>query len=88
MEPDVTLCDDPCTGLDTICTAKVEEAMMMLKERYTIILVTNHTTQAARVGDKTAFFLMGELIEIGDTDRIFTSPADERTDGYISGRFG
>jgi phosphate transport system ATP-binding protein len=88
VEPEVLLFDEPCSGLDPISTAKVEEAMVELKKKYTIILVTNNTKQAARVGDRTAFFLMGELIEIGATERIFTSPSDERTEGYISGRFG
>jgi len=88
VEPEVILFDEPCSGLDPISTAKVEEAMIELKKKYTIILVTNNTKQAARVGDRTAFFLMGELIEIDKTDKIFTSPSDERTEGYISGRFG
>lgn len=88
VEPDVILFDEPCSGLDPISTAKVEEAMLKLKEKYTIILVTNNTKQAARVGERTAFFLGGELIEMGKTEKVFTSPADERTEGYISGRFG
>lgn len=88
VEPEVILYDEPCSGLDPISTAKVEEAMLKLKEKYTIILVTNNVKQAARVGDRTAFFLNGELIEIDDTDKIFTAPSDERTDGYIGGKFG
>jgi len=88
VEPEVILFDEPCSGLDPISTAKVEEAMLKLKEQYTIILVTNNVKQAARVGDTTAFFLMGELIEIGKTDKIFTVPSDNRTDGYIRGKFG
>ena len=88
VEPEVILFDEPCSGLDPISTAKVEEAMVELKKQYTIILVTNNTKQAARVADRTAFFLMGELIEIDKTHRIFTAPSDSRTDGYISGRFG
>lgn len=88
VEPEVILFDEPCSGLDPISTAKVEAAMMELKRQYTIVLVTNNTKQAARVGDRTAFFLMGELIEIDRTDKVFTSPSDERTEGYISGRFG
>lgn len=88
VEPEVILFDEPCSGLDPISTAKVEEAMVELKKQYTIILVTNNTKQASRVADRTAFFLMGELIEIDRTDRIFTAPSDSRTDGYISGRFG
>ncbi|MBU0633522.1 MAG: phosphate ABC transporter ATP-binding protein PstB [Candidatus Omnitrophota bacterium] len=88
VEPEVILFDEPCSGLDPISTAKVEEAMIELKKKYTIILVTNNTKQAARVGDRTAFFLMGDLIEIDRTDKIFTSPSDARTEGYILGRFG
>lgn len=88
LEPDVVLFDEPCSALDPISTAKVEEAMLKLKKEYTIVLVTNNTKQAARVGDKTAFFLMGELIEIDETGKIFTAPKDKRTEDYISGRFG
>lgn len=88
IEPEVILFDEPCSGLDPISTAKVEEAMVKLKEKYTIVLVTNNVKQAARVGDRTAFFLNGELIEIDITDKIFTAPADKRTDGYIRGKFG
>ena len=88
VEPDVILFDEPCSGLDPISTAKVEEAMLILKKHYTIVLVTNNVKQAARVGDKTAFFLNGELIEIDKTDKIFTAPADKRTDDYIRGKFG
>jgi phosphate transport system ATP-binding protein len=86
--PEVILFDEPCSGLDPISTAKVEDAMIKLKEKYTIVLVTNNVKQAARVGDKTAFFLSGELIEIDKTDKIFTAPQDKRTDGYIRGKFG
>jgi phosphate transport system ATP-binding protein len=86
--PEVILFDEPCSGLDPISTAKVEDTMIKLKERYTIILVTNNVKQAARVGDRTAFFLSGELIEIDKTDKIFTAPLDKRTDGYIRGKFG
>lgn len=88
VEPEVILFDEPCSGLDPISTAKVEDAMIKLKEKYTIVLVTNNVKQAARVGDRTAFFLSGELIEIDKTDKIFTAPADKRTDGYIRGKFG
>ena len=88
VEPEVILFDEPCSGLDPISTAKVEEAMLQLKSRYTIVLVTNNTKQAARVSDRTAFFLMGELVEIDKTDKIFTAPADTRTSDYIEGRFG
>lgn len=88
IEPEVLLFDEPCSGLDPISTAKVEEAMMKLKEHYTIVLVTNNVKQAARVSSRTAFFLMGELIEIGDTRQIFITPSDKRTEDYISGKFG
>jgi len=88
VEPDVILFDEPCSGLDPISTAKVEDAMVKLKEKYTIVLVTNNVKQAARVGDRTAFFLNGELIELDKTDKIFTAPKDKRTDGYIRGKFG
>jgi phosphate transport system ATP-binding protein len=88
VEPEVILFDEPCSGLDPISTAKVEDAMVKLKEKYTIVLVTNNVKQAARVGDRTAFFLNGELIELDKTDKIFTAPKDKRTDGYIRGKFG
>ncbi len=88
VEPEVILFDEPCSGLDPISTAKVEDAMLKLKQRYTQILVTNNVKQAARVGDRTAFFLTGELIEIDKTDKIFTAPTDARTEDYIRGRFG
>lgn len=86
--PEVILFDEPCSGLDPISTAKVEEAMVELKKRYTLVLVTNNVKQAARVGDRTAFFLSGELVEIDRTEKIFTAPQDKRTDGYIRGKFG
>jgi len=88
VRPDVILFDEPCSALDPISTAKIEEAMGILKEHYTIVLVTNNTKQAARVGDQTAFFLSGDLVEIGPTGKIFTAPADQRTEDYIVGRFG
>ncbi len=88
VEPDVILFDEPCSGLDPISTAKIEQAMLKLKTNYTIVLVTNNVKQAARVGDRTAFFLSGELIEIDKTEKIFTTPSDKRTDGYIRGKFG
>ena len=88
VEPDVILFDEPCSGLDPISTAKVEDAMVKLKEKYTIVLVTNNVKQAARVGDRTAFFLNGELVELDKTEKIFTIPQDKRTDGYIRGKFG
>lgn len=86
--PEVILFDEPCSGLDPISTAKVEEAMLILKEKYTLVLVTNNVKQAARVSDRTAFFLSGELIEIDSTDKIFTAPKDKRTDDYLRGLFG
>jgi len=88
MEPEVVLLDEPCSGLDPISTAKIEEALQALKARYTIVLVTNNTKQAARIADNTAFFLMGELIEFGPTATIFTVPRDHRTADYVTGRFG
>jgi len=88
LEPEIILFDEPCSGLDPISTAKIEEAMYELKNDYTLILVTNNTKQAARVSDRVAFFLMGELVEIDKTDKIFTVPKDKRTEGYISGRYG
>ncbi|MFH1824021.1 MAG: phosphate ABC transporter ATP-binding protein PstB [Candidatus Firestonebacteria bacterium] len=86
--PEVILFDEPCSGLDPISTRKVEETMVELKKEYTIILVTNNVKQASRVSDRTAFFLMGELIEIDKTENIFVSPKDKRTEDYITGRFG
>lgn len=86
--PEIILFDEPCSGLDPISTAKVEEAMLKLKQNYTLVLVTNNVKQAARVGDRTAFFLNGELIEIDKTEKIFTAPSDNRTDDYIRGKFG
>ena len=88
VEPEVILFDEPCSGLDPISTAKVEEAMLKLKQDYVQVLVTNNVKQAARVGDSTAFFLSGELIEVDKTDKIFTIPSDKRTDDYIRGKFG
>lgn len=88
VKPEVILFDEPCSGLDPISTAKVEDSMLRLKESYTIVLVTNNTKQAARVSDRTAFFLMGELIEINKTQDIFTAPRDKRTEDYIQGKFG
>lgn len=88
VDPEVILYDEPCSGLDPISTAKVEEAMQELKHKYTQILVTNNVKQAARVSDRTAFFLMGELLELDKTEKIFTAPQDKRTEDYVSGRFG
>ena len=88
VEPEVILYDEPCSGLDPISTAKVEDAMRELKSRYTQILVTNNVKQAARVGDRVAFFLMGELVEIDEANQLFTAPQDKRTNDYLTGRFG
>ncbi|HEX9636835.1 MAG TPA: phosphate ABC transporter ATP-binding protein [Acidobacteriota bacterium] len=88
VEPEVILFDEPCSGLDPISTAKVEEALLVLKRERTLVLVTNNTKQAARVGDRTAFLLMGELIEVDRTDKIFTNPSHRRTEDYVTGRFG
>jgi phosphate transport system ATP-binding protein len=87
-ELEVILLDEPCSGLDPISTAKIEEALTVLKQKYTIILVTNNTKQAARVADNTAFFLLGDMIEYGKTEKIFTVPDDKRTNDYVTGRFG
>jgi phosphate transport system ATP-binding protein len=87
-QPEVILFDEPTSGLDPISTARVEETMLILRERYTIILVTNNVAQAARVGMRTAFFLMGEMVEVGETKNVFTRPVDSRTDEYVTGKFG
>ncbi len=88
MEPEVILLDEPTSGLDPISTAKIEETLNQLKKDYTIILVSNNTKQIARATDRVAFLLMSQVVEVGDTHRIFTVPKDKRTDDYISGRFG
>jgi phosphate transport system ATP-binding protein len=88
LEPEALLLDEPCSGLDPISTAKIEDALAELKSRYSIVLVTNNTKQAARASDRTAFFLMSELVEIGPTPDVFTHPADKRTNDYIVGHFG
>jgi len=88
VEPEIILFDEPCSGLDPISTAKVEETMVELKEKYTMVLVTNNIKQASRVSDRTAFFLMGEMVEIDEPSRLFVSPKDKRTEDYITGRFG
>ena len=88
MRPEVIMMDEPCSGLDPVSTAKIEATMLELKKDYTFMLVTNNTKQAARVSDRTAFFLLGRLIEVGETRRLFTNPSDKRTDDYIRGRFG
>lgn len=88
VEPDILLMDEPCSALDPVATAKVEELIHTLKDRYTIVIVTHNMQQAARVSDKTAFFYLGKLIEMNATDQIFMSPDKEQTEAYISGRFG
>jgi phosphate transport system ATP-binding protein len=88
MQPEVILLDEPTSGLDPISTAKIEETLLKLKDNYTIILVSNNTKQIARVTDRVGFLLMSQLVEIGDTSKVFTGPKDTRTDDYISGRFG
>ncbi len=88
MKPEVILMDEPTSALDPIATAKVEELMSQLKEHYTVVIVTHSMQQAARISDKTAFFLMGELVEIDNTAKIFSNPKDQRTEDYITGRFG
>lgn len=88
VEPSIILMDEPTSALDPISTAKIEELMASLKEKYTIIIVTHNMQQAARISDKTAFFYMGELVEYDDTKKIFTNPKQERTQNYITGRFG
>ena len=88
VRPEVILFDEPCSALDPISTAKVEELIQELSENYTIAIVTHNMQQAARVSDKTAFMYLGELIEFDDTSKIFTSPSDRRTQDYITGRFG
>jgi len=88
MEPEVILMDEPTSALDPIATQKVEQLMAKLKEKYTIIIVTHSMQQAARISDKTAFFLMGKIVEFGDTEKIFTNPEKKETEDYITGRFG
>ena len=88
VETEVILFDEPCASLDPISTAKIEELILELKKDYTIVIVTHNMQQAARVSDVTAFFLMGELIEFGKTQDIFTAPKDKKTEAYITGRFG
>ena len=88
VEPEVLLMDEPTSALDPISTSKVEELALELKENYTIVMVTHNMQQAARISDKTAFFLLGELVEMGPTEQVFATPVDKRTEDYISGRFG
>jgi phosphate transport system ATP-binding protein len=88
VEPEVLLMDEPTSAIDPIATAKIEELISLLKERYTIVIVTHNMQQAARVSDFTAFFFQGRIIEFGDTQKIFTNPANKKTEEYITGRFG
>jgi phosphate transport system ATP-binding protein len=88
VEPDVLLMDEPCSALDPIATGKIEELMLDLKERYTIVIVTHNMQQAARVSDSTGFMLLGELVEFGPTQQLFTNPEKKQTEEYITGRFG
>ncbi len=88
VEPDVLLMDEPTSALDPISTSKIEELAMELKEKYTIVIVTHNMQQAVRISDYTAFFLLGELVEYGETEKLFSQPRDKRTEDYITGRFG
>jgi phosphate transport system ATP-binding protein len=88
VEPEVLLMDEPASALDPIATAKIEDLIHQLKERYTIAIVTHNMQQAARVSDQTAFFYMGELVEVGPTEQIFTNPKEQRTEDYVTGKFG
>jgi len=88
VNPEVILMDEPCSALDPIATARIEELIDELSNNFTIVIVTHSMQQAARVSQRTAFFHLGELVEFGDTEQVFTSPRDERTQGYITGRFG
>ncbi len=88
VEPEVLLMDEPTSALDPISTLKIEDLATELKNRYTIVIVTHNMQQAARISDKTAFFLLGEVVEVNDTDTLFSKPIDKRTEEYITGRFG
>ncbi|MBQ8147220.1 MAG: phosphate ABC transporter ATP-binding protein [Lachnospiraceae bacterium] len=88
VEPEVLLMDEPTSALDPIATSKIEELVMELKKNYTIIIVTHNMQQSVRISDHTAFFLMGELVEYGETEKLFSQPNDKRTEDYITGRFG
>ena len=88
VEPEVLLMDEPTSALDPISTGKIEELALELKKRYTIVIVTHNMQQAVRISDQTAFFLLGELVEIGETEALFSQPRDKRTEDYITGRFG
>ena len=88
VEPEMLLMDEPTSALDPISTSRIEELAMQLKEQYTIVIVTHNMQQAVRISDRTAFFLLGELVECGDTQQLFSQPQDKRTEDYITGRFG
>ena len=88
VEPKVLLMDEPTSALDPISTSRIEELALQLKEKYTIIIVTHNMQQAVRISDNTAFFLLGELVEFGETEKLFSQPMDKRTEDYITGRFG
>ncbi len=88
VKPEILLMDEPCSALDPISVMKIEELMHTLKKDYSIIIVTHNMQQAARVSDQTGFFLLGDLVEVGDTNKIFTAPSDKRTEEYITGRYG
>ena len=88
VKPEVLLMDEPTSALDPISTSKIEDLAVELKDKYTIVMVTHNMQQATRVSDKTAFFLLGEVVEFGDTEQMFSMPADKRTEDYITGRFG
>lgn len=88
VEPEVLLMDEPTSALDPISTSKIEDLVVELREKYTIIMVTHNMQQAARIADKTAFFLLGEVVEFDDTNKMFSNPSDKRTEDYITGRFG
>ena len=88
VEPQVLLMDEPTSALDPISTSRIEELVMQLKEKYTIIIVTHNMQQAVRISDNTAFFLLGELVEFGETEKLFSQPRNKRTEDYITGRFG
>ena len=88
VEPDILLMDEPTSALDPISTTKIEDLMAELKKKYTVVIVTHNMQQAARISDKTAFFLLGEVIEYGETESLFSMPKDKRTEDYITGRFG
>ncbi len=88
VEPEIVLMDEPCSALDPVATARIEDLMYELKKRYTIVIVTHNMQQAARVSDRTGYFLLGELVEFDETRKVFTNPRDSRTEDYVTGRFG